>query len=101
MLPGIRILFALVVLSCAILVFGFGALALLRTAHQNLASQPAWQQEWRTPAEIANARRDDRPLPSSETQTLALLRVEPPTQSETPPTQPQVRDAQNDKPPVD
>ncbi len=78
MLPGFRILFALVVLSFAILIFGFGALALLRTAHQNLASQPTWQPAWRTPVEIANAQRDDRPQLSSETQTLALLRVDLP-----------------------
>lgn len=101
MLPGFRILFALVVLSFAILVFGFGALALLRTAHQNLASQPVWQRDWRTPVEIANARRDDRQASPNETQTLALLRVEPAAQSETPPAQPQGQDAQTDRPPVD
>jgi hypothetical protein len=78
MLPGFRILLALVVLSFAILIFGFGALALLRTAHHNLASQPTWQPAWRTPVEIANAQRDDRRQLSSETQTLALLRADPP-----------------------
>jgi hypothetical protein len=78
MLPGFRILLALVVLSFAILIFGFSALALLRTAHQNLASQPTWQPAWGTPVGIANARHDDRPQLSSETQTLALLRVDPP-----------------------
>ncbi len=78
MLPGFRILLALVALSFAILIFGFGALALLRTAHQNLANRPTWQPAWRTPLEIANARREDR-QPPSDTQTLALLRVDPPT----------------------
>src|SRR5581483_2227830 len=82
MLPGFRILFALVVLSFAILIFGFSSLALLRTAHQNLANQPAWQPSWRTPLEIANAQRDER-QPASEPQTLALLRLDPPA---TPPS---------------
>jgi hypothetical protein len=77
MLPGVRILFALIALSFAILIFGFSALALFRTAHQNLASQPAWQPDWRTPVEIANAQRNDH-HPASETQMLALLRVDPP-----------------------
>jgi hypothetical protein len=96
MLPGIRILFALVILSFAIVVFGFGALALLRTAHQNLASQPAWQQDWRTPVEIANARRDEPA--AGETQTLALLRVEPSTaKPDTPPVQPQAQDTQDNQ----
>ena len=99
MLPGFRILFALVVLSFAILIFGFGALALLRTAHQSLANQPAWQQDWRTPVEIANARRDDRQTAPSDTQTLALLRVEPTAaQSDTPPTRPRIQDERDDKP---
>ena len=78
MLPGFRILFALVVLSFAILIFGFGALALLRTAHQNLASQPTWQPAWRTPVEIASTQHNDREQITNGTQTLALLRVDPP-----------------------
>jgi hypothetical protein len=100
MLPGIRILFALVVLSFAILVFGFGALALLRSAHQHLASQPAWQQDWRTPVEIANARRDDSQSAAGE--TLALLRVDPPTaKPDTAPAPPQAQNAQDEQPLVD
>lgn len=78
MLPGFRILLALVVLSFAILIFGFGALALLRTAHQNLASQPTWQPAWRTPVEIASTQHNDREQITNGTQTLALLRVDPP-----------------------
>ncbi len=78
MLPGFRILFALVVLSFAILIFGFSALALLRTAHQNLASQPTWQPAWRTPVEIASAQHNDREQITNGTQTLALLRIDPP-----------------------
>jgi hypothetical protein len=85
MLPGFRILFALVVLSVAILIFGFGALALLRTAHENFASQPTWQPTWRTPIEVANASRNDRQ--GLQSHTLALLRVDPPPRepSSTPP----------------
>jgi len=102
MLPGIRILFALVVLSFAILVFGFGALALLRSAHQHMASQPAWQQDWRTPVEIANAQRDDRQSPASATQTLALLRVDPPaTKPDVQPAQSQAQSALDEKPPAE
>jgi hypothetical protein len=78
MLPGFRILFALIVLSFAILVFGFSALALLRTAHENLASQPIWQPAWRSPVEIASAQRNDREQITNGMQTLALLRVDPP-----------------------
>src|SRR5262245_35683237 len=86
MLPGFRILLALVVLSFAILIFGFSALALLRTAHQSLASQPTWQQTWRTPDEIAKGQRDDRQQRASELQTLALLRVERPSPQPVPET---------------
>ena len=86
MLPGFRILLALVVLSFAILIFGFSALALLRTAHQNLATQPTWQPSWRTPVEVANAQRDDRQQRASEMQTLALLRVDQPSPQPVPET---------------
>jgi len=34
MLPGFRFLFAAIVLSMSVLIFGFGAAALLRTAHE-------------------------------------------------------------------
>jgi hypothetical protein len=94
MLPGFRILLALVVLSFAILIFGFSALALLRTAHQSLASQPTWQPVWRTPIEIANAHRNDRQQHPSEMQTLALLRVERPLPQPAPePASPAARPA--------
>ena len=76
MLPGFRILLALVVLSLAILIFGFGAIALLRTAHENFASQPTWQPSWRAPGEIAMGPRSDAPPARQE--TLAMLRVDPP-----------------------
>ena len=41
MLPGFRFLFAAIVLSMSILVFGLGAAALLRAAHEEFASMPS------------------------------------------------------------
>jgi hypothetical protein len=66
MLPGFRFLFAAIVLSVSVLVFGLGAAALLRAAHEQFASIP----QRRAPPEPVFARRDEPP-------TLALLRVEP------------------------
>jgi len=43
MLPGFRFLFAAIVLSMSILVFGLGAAALLRAAHEEFASNPSWR----------------------------------------------------------
>ena len=40
MLPGFRFLFAAIVLSMSILVFGLGAAALLRAAHEEFAANP-------------------------------------------------------------
>jgi hypothetical protein len=42
MLPGLRFLFAAIILSMSILVFGLGAAALLRAAHEEFASNPSW-----------------------------------------------------------
>jgi len=67
MLPGFRFLFAAIVLSMSVLVFGLGAAALLRAAHEQFVSIPAR----RAPPEPVFARQDDPPP------TLALLRVEP------------------------
>lgn len=72
MLPGFRFLFAAIALSMSILIFGLGAAALLRAAHEEFASSPS-----------------RRPLPEtvfarSEAPTLALLRVEPPAAEEVP-----------------
>jgi hypothetical protein len=67
MLPGFRFLLATIVLSMSILVFGLGAAALLRAAHEEFAGMPSR----RTLPEPVFAQR-------TETQaTLALLRVEP------------------------
>ena len=69
MLPGFRFLFTAIVLSISILVFGLGAAALLRAAHEEFASLPAR----RAPPQPMFARLNDGPSP-----TLALLRVDPP-----------------------
>ena len=69
MLPGFRFLFAAIVLSMSILVFGLGAAALLRAAHEQFANLPSR----RATPEPMFARLNDGPPP-----TLALLRVDPP-----------------------
>jgi hypothetical protein len=69
MLPGFRFLFAAIVLSMSVLIFGLGAAALLRSAHEEFASLPSR----RAPAEQVFTRQSDPPMP-----TLALLRFDPP-----------------------
>lgn len=68
MLPGFRFLLAAIVLSMSILIFGLGAAALLRAAHEEVASVPAR----RVMPEPVFAQQIAAPAP-----TLALLRVEP------------------------
>ena len=68
MLPGFRFLFAAIMLSMSVLIFGLGAAALLRAAHEEFVSLPTR----RAPPEPIFARLDDDPPP-----TLALLRVDP------------------------
>jgi hypothetical protein len=71
MLPGFRFLFAAVVLSMSILVFGFGAAALLRTAHEEFANTPSWQ-----PApETRFAQSPGAAQPATQP-VLAMLRVD-------------------------
>jgi len=67
MLPGFRFLFAAIVLSMSILVFGFGAAALLRTAHEEFANTPTWQPAPET--RFAQSREATQPV-------LAMLRVD-------------------------
>ncbi len=69
MLPGFRFLFAAIVLSMSILVFGLGAAALLRAAHEQFASNPSWH----AAAEASFAQQAEATRP-----VLAMLRVEPP-----------------------
>jgi hypothetical protein len=68
MLPGFRFLFAAIVLSMSILVFGLGAAALLRAAHEEFASNPSW----RAPPEAIFAQQAEAPGP-----VLAMLQIEP------------------------
>jgi hypothetical protein len=67
MLPGFRFLFAATVLSVSMLVFGLGAAAMLRAAHEEFASIPSR----RAPPEPLFAQ------PGDAGPTLAMLRVEP------------------------
>jgi hypothetical protein len=69
MLPGFRFLFTAIVLSMSILIFGLGAAALLRAAHEEFANLPAR----RAPPQPMFARQND-----DEPPTLALLRVDTP-----------------------
>jgi hypothetical protein len=76
MLPSFRFLFAAVVLSMSILVFGLGVAALLRTAHEEFASNPFWH-----PAPEATFPQQSEPRGP----VLALLRVDPlPAEQEAP-----------------
>jgi hypothetical protein len=68
MLPGFRFLFAAIMLSMSLLVFGLGAAALLRAAHESFASNSSW----RGAPEVTFSQRNDATLP-----VLATLRVEP------------------------
>ncbi len=68
MLPGFRFLFAAIVLSMSILVFGLGAAALLRAAHEEFASNPSW----RAPPETMFAQQVEATRP-----VLAMLQIEP------------------------
>ncbi|MHC2436244.1 hypothetical protein [Bradyrhizobium sp. USDA 4451] len=68
MLPGLRFLFAATVLAISLLVFGLGAAALFRAAHEEFASIPAR----RAPPEPQFAQ------PSEAPPVLAMVRVDPP-----------------------
>ncbi len=76
MLPGFRLLFATTVLAISILVFGLGAAALLRAAHEEFASLPSWrlaqQQPLLTPFTPQVPRLETTPI-------LAMLRIEAPS----------------------
>jgi hypothetical protein len=69
MLPGLRFLFAAIILTMSVLVFGLGAAALLRAAHEEVASNPSR----RAPPETVFAQPNETALP-----VLAMLRVDPP-----------------------
>ena len=69
MLPGFRFLFVAIVLSISVLVFGLGAAALLRAAHEEFASTPSWH----AAPEPVFAQQSEAARP-----VLAMLRFEPP-----------------------
>ena len=71
MLPGFRFLFAAIMLSMSLLVFGLGAAALLRAAHESFASNPSWH----SAPEVTFAQHNDAPLPM-----LATLSVDSATE---------------------
>lgn len=81
MLPGFRFLFAAIMLSMSLLVFGLGAAALLRAAHEEFANNPSW----RAAPEVTFAQRTDATTP-----VLATLRVDLPV----------TQKAQDDAPPI-
>lgn len=76
MLPGFRFLFAAIALSVSILIFGLGAAALLRAAHEEFASNPTW----RAAPEPRFAQQSEPSQP-----VLAVLRVEPQPSAQTAP----------------
>ena len=69
MLPGFRFLFTAIMLSMSLLMFGLGAAALLRAAHEEFASNPSW----RAAPEVMFARPAEATKPA-----LAMLRVDLP-----------------------
>ena len=75
MLPGFRFLVAAIILSMSILVFGLGAAALLRAAHEEVASRPSW----RAAPETVFAQPNEVTQP-----VLAMLRLEPPVDPKVP-----------------
>jgi hypothetical protein len=81
MLPGFRFLFGAIVMCMSVLVFGLGATALMRAAHEDFASNPTW----RAPPEPRFAQQDE-----ADRTVLAVLSVPPAT---TEPAAPKATDA--------
>jgi hypothetical protein len=69
MLPGIRFLFAAVIFAVSVVIFGLGAAALLRSAHEEFASLPT--RYVAPPTVFAQQPAETQP-------TLSMLRVETP-----------------------
>ncbi|PPQ16382.1 hypothetical protein CV770_26425 [Bradyrhizobium sp. AC87j1] len=78
MLPGFRFLFAAILLSVSILVFGLGAAALLRASHEQYVSNPSWRNG---PQEQVFAQAPEPAQP-----VLAVLRAEPEPTAESEPS---------------
>jgi hypothetical protein len=120
MLPGFRFLFAAVMLSLSVLIFGLGATALVRATHEELAANPSWraapETPWMQPGEAAKPvlamLRLDTPVekpaqeiaaPPSAPAAIAPAPVEPekiavPTSAERPATMPDPVTAQVSEP---
>ena len=75
MLPGFRFLFGAIVLCFSILVFGLGAAALFRAAHEEFASRPSWRATPGTMLAQQNEPFAQQNDPSRA--VLAMLEVEP------------------------
>jgi hypothetical protein len=75
MLPGFRFLFGAIVLCFSIMIFGLGAAALLRAAHEEFASRPSWRAAPGTMLARQNEPFAQQSDPSPA--VLALLEVEP------------------------
>src|SRR5262245_38654771 len=84
MLPGIRFRLAAILLSMSILIFGLGAAALLRAAHEEVASVPTR----RILLEPIFAQQPEAPAA-----TLAMLRVEPAAPAKAPDDAPATLDS--------
>jgi hypothetical protein len=78
MLPGLRFLFAAILLSASVLVFGLGAAALLRATHEEYVSNPSWRNG---PKEQVFAQGVESAQP-----VLAVLRAEPEVAAEPAPS---------------
>jgi len=75
MLPGFRFLFGAIVLCFSFVIFGLGAAALLRAAHEQFASRPSWQS---TPGAMLAQQNEPLAQQSEASRAvLALLEVEP------------------------
>jgi hypothetical protein len=77
MLPGFRFLFTAIVLTMSVLVFGLGAAALLRAAHEQFASNHSWHAA--PEAGFAQQTEVQRPV-------LSMLRVEDPAHTDQEPS---------------
>src|SRR4051794_248556 len=75
MLPGFRFLFSAIVLCFSFLVFGLGAAALFRAAHEEFATRPSWRAAPGTM--LAQQNEPFAQQGDSSRAVLALLEVEP------------------------
>ena len=90
MLPGFRFLFAAIMLLLSILIFGLGAAALLRAAHEEFASNPSWHATPETTFAQQNeaprreATRPEATRPNATRPVLAMLRMDAPVGEKSP-----------------